>query len=211
MNIQHGELAQAKIFITKNLDRIVDWSVGDIRKCCRMNPDGTCESNGALVGSFILWCCAIDFFGGLYTGRATSRETERRFEDFVTKYMTIYDFKKLIDLRWALLHFYTSRHFAFHQSNILTDCERVHLSNSKDGIILDLFCSIRDLETAVNNYRADLEKSDGLQIRLYKYFKKTNPLVPLVIEYDQNPSMKYSGGGGTGARNSGNSAGTTTF
>jgi hypothetical protein len=209
MKIQAGELKKAETFIAINLNRLVEWSVGDIKKCCRMQEDGTCEQNGSLVGSFILWSCAIDYFGGLYTGRATLGETERRFRDFVTKYMKDYDYKKLLDLRWALLHFYSSRHYSFHQSNDLLVCQTVHLTESSDGILLDLYCSIRDLEIAVKNYIYDLTKSNELKVRLYRYYEKSNPLMPLTINYDQL-KPKYSPVGGFSGR-SGNSAGTTTF
>ena len=54
MNIKKGELLLAKAYIDEHFDRIIDWAIGDIRRCCRMNPDGTCDDNGALVGAFIL-------------------------------------------------------------------------------------------------------------------------------------------------------------
>jgi hypothetical protein len=211
MKIQQGELKQAKEFISTNFIRLVNWSIGDIKKCCRMREDGTCEENGSLVGSFILWCCAIDFFGGLFTGRATRHETERRFNEFVNKYMNNYDYKKLIDLRWALLHFYTSRHFAFHQSNNICDCKQIHLTNSNSGIVMDLYCSIRDLENAVKHYQQDLEQSEELQIRLFRYFKVSKTLMPIKIEYTLQRPLLHITEGGAGVRRSGNSAGTTIF
>jgi len=67
MKIDKDELVLASAFISTHFERIIDWAVGDIKKCCRMKEDGICEENGALIGAFMLWCCAIDYFGGLFT------------------------------------------------------------------------------------------------------------------------------------------------
>lgn len=42
-----------------------------------MRQDGTCDDSGALVGSFILWCYALDYFGYLPT---TLLEVEQKAE-----------------------------------------------------------------------------------------------------------------------------------
>ncbi len=54
MNINKDDLLLANAFINTHFDRIVDWAIGDIKRCCRMNNDGTCGNNGALVGAFVL-------------------------------------------------------------------------------------------------------------------------------------------------------------
>lgn len=184
-----GELRKAEDFILKEFDRLIEWSIGDIKKCCRLNTNGTCEANGSLAGSFILWCCAIDYFGGIYTGCTKQGETTRRFKEFVKRYMGKYDYKKLLELRWALLHFYSSRHFAFHQSNDINTNKQIHLTVSNNGIVLDLSYAIKDLENAVNLYKNDLLKSDDFKIRLYRYYEVSSPLMPINIERGKSPKM----------------------
>ena len=103
MNSKQGELFFAKAYINEQFERIIDWAVGDIRRCCRMKPDGTCEDNGALVGAFILWTCAIEYFGGLYTGFTSAGQTKARFNGFIEKYMSRYDAEKIEDFVSKLL------------------------------------------------------------------------------------------------------------
>lgn len=71
------ELKFAEALINAHFERIIGWVVGDIKKCCRMRQDGTCDDSGALVGSFILWCYALDYFGYLPT---TLLEVEQKAE-----------------------------------------------------------------------------------------------------------------------------------
>ena len=113
MKIKKGELFFAKAYINEHFDRIIEWAVGDIRRCCRMNPDGTCGDKGALVGAFILWTCAIDYFGGLYTGFTSQGATKARFREFIGKYMSRYNAEKIEDLRWSLQHYYSPHHFVY--------------------------------------------------------------------------------------------------
>lgn len=182
MKYKREELQQAKNFIELNFDRIIEWTIGDIKRCCKMHDDETCEDGGALVGAFILWSCAIDYYGGLYTGFTSPGATESRFEHFITKYMPRYEPKKVCDLRWALLHYYSIRHFAlYHQGNIQENRDK-HLTITSGGILLHLGCSIRDLEIAVNNYYEDLKKDDNLKIKLWRYYKEQYPLMPITVE-----------------------------
>ncbi len=183
MYIKKNEVNEAEKFIDSEFDRLISWLIGDIKRCCRLTEDGTCDTGGALVDAFILWIVAIDFFGGIFTNCVLQGETKRRFKEFVTKYMPQYDYEKLLDLRWSLLHFYTTRHYAFHQNNDIGMCRKVHLSSSSNGVVLDLSCAISDLENATEKYKADLHNSGELKVRLFRYFKVTNPLVPIKFEY----------------------------
>lgn len=173
------ELLFANAFLKQEFDRIVDWAVGDIKRCCRMNSDGTCNDGGAMVGAFILWCCAIEYFGGLYTGNAENGGTRQRFEGFMTKYMKRYDYSKVYDLRWSLLHYYSPCHFALIHENNLEANRNIHLSQNNNGIILHLGWSVKDLENSVNKYKNDLKSSDLLKIKAWRYYKKRYPIMPL--------------------------------
>lgn len=178
----NDELVFADAFLKEHFDRIVDWAIGDIKRCCRMNPDGTCDDNGALVGAFILWCCAIEYFGGLYTGNPDNGGTKTRFKEFITKYMSRYDHSKLYDLRWSLLHYYSPHHFMLiHQNNLEANKDK-HLSNTNRGIILHLGWAVKDLEDAVMQYKGELEKDNNLKLKAWQYYKKQYPIMPIKFE-----------------------------
>ncbi len=182
MKIKKGEIFFAKAFIDKHLARIIDWAVGDIRRCCRMNPDGTCANNGALVGAFILWCCAIDYFGGLYSGFTSKGATKARFQSFIRKYMSRYDANKVEDLRWSLSHYYSPHHFILYHENDLESNRHLHLTPNDRGIMLHLGWAIKDLENAVNNYHQELKTNDQLKIKAWRYYKEQLPIMPVNIE-----------------------------
>ena len=111
VKVNSQELIFADAFLKKEFDRIVDWAVGDIKKCCRMKPNGECDDEGALVGAYILWCCAIEFFGGLYTGISKNGGTKDRMKGFLERYMKLYDSDKVYELRWSLLHYYSPHNY----------------------------------------------------------------------------------------------------
>lgn len=178
----NNDLFFADAFLKEHFDRIVDWAVGDIKRCCRMNKDGTCNDGGALVGAFILWCCAIEYFGGLYTGNAENGGTKERYKGFMSKYMNRYDHEKVYDLRWSLLHYYSPHHFALMHENNLEASRNIHLTQTKQGIILHLGWSINDLENAVNQYKADLNITPELKIKAWRYYKKQLPIMPIKVE-----------------------------
>ncbi len=183
MSIDKEELKKAREFLDEHFSRIKEWSLGDIKKACRIRTDGTCEDNGALVGAFILWCCAIDYFGGLLTANHNKGGTKRpRYEMFVNKYLSRYgkyDYEKLEELRWSLLHFYSPHHFALEHDPKLT---MYHLKKSNVGCILHLGKSIEDLERAVEDYTNDMNKSPQLQINAWKYWNKHPIIRPLNFE-----------------------------
>jgi len=182
MKFKKDELLFAKAYIEENFERIIDWAVGDIRRCCRMNPDGTCIDGGALVGAFILWTCAIEYFGGLYTGFTSLGHTKARFKHFIEKYMSRYDAEKVKDLRWSLSHYYSPHHFVLYHENNLEDNKLLHLSKSRRGIMLHLGSCIKDLEDAVNQYYKDLKSDDNLKIKMWRYFKEQLPIMPVKVE-----------------------------
>lgn len=197
MQPKKGELFFAKAYIDEHFDRLVDWSVGDIRRCCRMNDDGTCADNGALAGAFILWTCAIEYFGGLYTGFTSQGATKSRFKNFIEKYMSRYDAEKVEDLRWSLTHYYSPHHFLLYHENNLEANRNLHLTNSSQGIRLHLGWSIKDLEDAVSVYKKDLIADDILKIKLWRYCKEHLPMMPVKFEQTIPPSLISSGATGT--------------
>lgn len=182
MQSKKGELFFAKAYIDEHFERIVDWAVGDIRKCCRMREDGTCDNNGALVGAFILWTCAIEYFGGLYTGFTEQGQTKDRYKLFVEKYMSRYDAAKVEDLRWSLTHYYSPHHFILYHENNLEDNKVRHLTPSPRGIWLHLGWAVKDLEDAVRAYYQDLKADDNLKIKLWRYYKEQLPIMPVKFE-----------------------------
>lgn len=181
MHINKNELFFAEAYIKEHFDRIIDWSIGDIKRCCRMKNDGTCEDGGALVGAFILWCCAIDYFGGLYTGLFSRGDTKRRFRSFISKYMSRYDADKINDLRWSLLHYYSPRHYVLYHENNFESNKNLHLTESNRGILLHLGWSIKDLEDGVKNYYDDLKNSDELKIKVWRYYREQLPIMPVKV------------------------------
>lgn len=182
MNIKKGELVHAKAFIKEHFDRIISWAVGDIRKCCRMSEDGTCDDNGALVGAFILWGSAIDYFGGLYTGLASKGSTKVRFKSFIEKYMPQYDADKVEDLRWSLSHCYSPHHFVLYHENNLEQNKNLHLTQTNRGILLHLGWAVKDLENAVKKYYEELKEEDSLKIKVWRYYKEQLPIMPIQVE-----------------------------
>ncbi len=182
MNIDKDELLFAKAYIDEQFDRIIDWAVGDIRRCCSMNPDGTCDDKGALVGAYILWTCAIEYFGGLYTGFTSPGQTKARFKHFIEKYMSRYDAEKVEDLRWSLSHYYSPHHFVLYHERSLEDNKELHLTQTPRGIMLHLGWAVKDLEDAVKSYSEDLKSDDDLKIKLWRYYKEQLPIMPVKVE-----------------------------
>ena len=158
MNITKDELIFANAFLNEHFERYKKWVIGDIKKSCRLKADGTCEDNGALVGAFILWCCAIEYFGGLLTANSGTGGTKDRITRFTEKYLSKYgkyDGDKLEELRWSLIHYYSPHHFVLaHEGNL----GKYHLKKSNAGCVLHLSTAIKHLEDAVTDYTNDLWK-----------------------------------------------------
>lgn len=182
MNIKKGELLHARAFIKEHFDRIIDWQIGDIKKCCRMNDDGTCDNDGALVGAFTLWVCAIDYFGGLYTGLTTQGGTESRYREFIQKYMPKYDWEKVIELRWSLIHFYSPHFFALYHENNLEQNKGLHLQLTNRGIRLHLGWAVKDLEDGVKKFYEELKNDDNMKVIVWRYYKEHLPIMPIKAE-----------------------------
>lgn len=173
-----GEQAFADAFLKQEFERLKEWSIGDLRRASNLNADGEFVGKGAYVGTTILWICSIDFFGGLLTGCYKERETKRRIRTFVDDYLKkygSYDPDKLYDLRWALVHFYTVRHYTLDESK---ENKKNHLKKIKSrDTLMHIGRMIEDLENAVKDYTKDLWEKPDLRIRAYRYFKETNPLM----------------------------------
>lgn len=95
--------------------------------------------------------------------------------------MPSYDYKKLYDLRWSLLHYYSPHHFALVHENNIEDGKKYHLAETDRGIILHLGCALFDFEKAVGKYKSDLQKDPKLKIKAFRYWKKQLPIMPLEV------------------------------
>ena len=85
-------------FLKENFPRIKDWTVGDIRKASRISKNGKTGRNGSLIGAYMLWCCAVEYFGGLLIGPNST--TKERIKNFVERYLNKqggYNHKKIYD------------------------------------------------------------------------------------------------------------------
>lgn len=207
MIVDKDELTLAQAFIDAHFERIIDWAVGDIKKCCHMRENGTCNESGALVGAFILWCCTIDYFGGLYTNNSSRGGTKSRFKAFIGKYMKRYDFEQVNDLRWSLLHYYSPHHFVLYHENNLEQNKNIHLTTSNKGIMLHLGWAVKDLADGVNEYWSDLKKDNALKINVWRYYKVQFPIMPIKVEDVVKPTIFTSLSTGT-AIQSFNASGT---
>lgn len=176
MKIDESELVFAEEYLKKHIDRIRDWVLGDIRKCCRLNKDNKTFGEGALVGTFILWCCAIDYFGGLYSNLS---KTNCRMESFITDYLNKYgkyNAEKIYDLRWSLVHYYSPLYFALEH---LPERKKYHLKQTNKGCLLHLISCVEDLENAVDDYIRNLKITPELKIKAFRYYKKNPVLQPI--------------------------------
>lgn len=194
MEFKKGELKAASNFIEEHLERIIDWSVGDIRRCCRMKEDGTFEEGGALVGAFILWCCAIEYFGGLYTNFTNTGDTQARFRVFIQKYLRQYDWEKVEELRWSLSHYYSPHNYILYHENDRSLHLRAH---NDECILIHLGCAIEDLEKAIKDYKSDLEASDILKVKLWRFYTKQPPIMPIKVTKPSPPLVLTSMATGT--------------
>ncbi|OGE63742.1 hypothetical protein A3A14_04215 [Candidatus Daviesbacteria bacterium RIFCSPLOWO2_01_FULL_43_38] len=194
--IDQDELLIAKALLKKEFKRVYNWVVGDIRKCCRLKKDGTYKRGaGSLIGAFILWCCAVDYFGGLLIGIKKYRnwKGELKKEDysskqhvkaFVETYLKKYgeyDAEKVYRLRCSLVHNYTLsgyevvEHDLSKRSNHLT-------KDSKNRYWLHLGSAIEDLEKAVEDYMNDVKKHDNFKINAYEYYTVHPLLKPMDLK-----------------------------
>lgn len=187
MKISKDELIFADELLKKHFNRIKDWVVGDIKKCCRLKDDGSCDDNGALVGAFILWCCAVDYFGGLLSGTFKEKDsgkerlhdTKERIRQFVVRYLQKYgkyDPIKIYELRWSLLHFYSPMHYMLKYD---ANKRKYHLKKTNMGCVLHLSSSIEDLERAVADYLTQLWKNPEMRIKAFRYYKKNLMIKPV--------------------------------
>lgn len=182
MDIDKNKLLIADAFFKGNLDRLVEWSVGDIRKCCRMKEDGSCEEGGAMVGAFILWICAIEYLGGLLTGNTEPDGTNNRITEFVSRYLRGYNPAFITELRWSLLHYYSPHYFALMHENNILEARKIHLKKApatKNQYILHLGCCIVDLEKAANVFKKDFWENEEIRLVAYSFCETHLPIMPI--------------------------------
>lgn len=176
-----NKLFSAKEFFKARIDQIGNWCVGDIRRCYRFRRDGTFESNGSMVGSFILWVCALDYLGGLRTNY--KKNYRKRITSFLSYLNSLrrannklrrYNAKKIIDFRNGLVHSYCPNY------TLVSDGDRgLHLKKRNKRIYLVLEEVIEDMEGAFELFKKDLLSSDRMMLRAYNYYKTYPPLGPL--------------------------------
>jgi hypothetical protein len=180
------KLTVANEFFRTRINQIGDWCVGDIRRCCRLKQDGTYEPNGAMVGAFILWVCAIDYLGGLLTN--SHNDSRLRIKSFVDKYVNKYragsieyDSKEILDLRDGLVHSYCPNFLLVSSID-----KKLHLARLGEMTFLVLEQAIEDLEVAFLRFKKDLLTNDKMKITAFDYYKKYPPLGPVKIEFKQS-------------------------
>jgi len=176
VRIDNNELLFADAFIRDKIDLLYDWSIGDIRKCAGLKSDGAFKKNGPFVGVFILWCCAIDFWGGIFSNNSISK---CRFVSFIDSYLSVYgkyDYEILYNLRNKLVHNYTPESVILETEE---DKESLHLAEWNNKLVLHLKPCIYDLESAAKDLVDDLKNNNERKIVAWRYFKKHPPVKSL--------------------------------
>ena len=169
---KENKIELGKPYIKEHINRLYDWSVGDIKRCCRLRADGSFEDGGAPFGAFILWVCAIDFWGGVMTNLAGKKDASQRFKAFVNGYLKdqnkLYKHNEIYDFRNELIHYYTLMHFSVeHDPNFNSK----HLQKLNNGSrLLVLGPAISDLETSVTKLITDIKNDDEKTITAFEYF-----------------------------------------
>lgn len=203
MVVDKDELVIAKALIESEFPRVYDWVIGDIRKCCRLKEDGSYKKGaGSLIGAFILWCCAVDYYGGLLTGVKKYHNWEnkiiredyssrQRVKIFTEKYLNTYgnyDSNRVYDLRNSLVHNYTVKGYEVVEHD--PDKKDSHLKKDEKGRYwMHLGTAISDLEHAVIDYMKDVENEDVLKINAYEYYiihPLLKPLNPQEVNFIEN-------------------------
>ncbi len=170
----------AKEIFDAHIDGLGDWVVGDIRRCCRLKTDGQYESNGAMVGAFVLWVCAIDYLGGLLTNN--HNDSSVRMMVYITEYLNkarpqegpFYKETDIFNLRNGIVHSYSPPNFLLTNSQ----SKRLHLTTQGGYTWLVLECVIDDMEKAFVNFRNDLLSNEKILLKAFDYSMKFPPLSP---------------------------------
>jgi len=176
MKITSDQLRQE--FLSEHFPRVKDWTVGDIRKASRISKDGTTGENGSLVGAYILWCAAIEYFGGLLMGPEST--TEQRIQQFVEKYLSKtgnYNAKHIYDLRWSLSHYFTPRGYSVLAQEL--DEITLHLKITNKGCSIHLGSAISNLETAVDMFEVDLKEQPKMREVAFEYYAQHRVIKPI--------------------------------
>lgn len=171
------KLQIAKAYLKKNLLRLMEWTIGDVKRCSRLRDDGSFSEGGALYGAFILWVCAVDYWGGVYTNFSKPENMNKRFKAFVTDYLRQqnkrYNYVQLYELRNAITHYYTLKYFVLAHEPELND---KHLRKIKSvGRWLVLKPAITDLENAILELIEDIKGDDKRIIKAFDFCKEHIP------------------------------------
>ena len=132
---------------------VTGWLLGDLQHCARQ------EKNL----SFTVACLAlnaVDFFGGLYTGRGSSGNS---FRQFAHRYMPGYE---TIDSEISLYNSYrcglVHEYFPKRQHSVVWNRPHEHLVKANGRWSLNAQSLALDVETAITEYRADLRDDPKL-------------------------------------------------
>ena len=177
-----GKQQIARAYFEQHIDRIGDWCVGDIRRCCRLRNDGQYEHGGALIGAFILWVCSLDYLGGLLTN--SHHDYSKRIETYLDKYFNqsknpnehIYDLKQIIEFRNGIIHSYSPNYALLSKAS-----KEMHLTEVNGRTFLVLEEIVADSERAFKNFKKDLLSNDQMLITAFNYYKKYPPVGPLEL------------------------------
>jgi hypothetical protein len=93
------------------------------------------------IAAMILACCAIDFLTTLFAGKGS---TDKRFQQFVEKFLPRYDAKNLRLMRHALVHEYVIQRDKSYAFSVGRERASEHLQQNR--IIVDLL--VDDIEQA---------------------------------------------------------------
>lgn len=182
--MNNDELQIAEALLKQESKRIYCEIVGGIRKCYRFRKDGSYKTEtSSLIGTLILWCCAIDYYGGLLEGFKKYRNrqgklkkedysSKQRIKAFVKDYLKRYgnyDYNKVYKLRNSLVHSYTLDGYGVVECD--SNKRKTHLTkDEKDRHLLHLELAVKDLKKAIKDYMKDVTNDDKLKICAYEYY-----------------------------------------
>ncbi len=96
--------------------------------------------------------------------------------------MSRYDWEKVEELRWSLIHYYSPHHFVLYHENNLEKNKYIHLSQTKSGILLHLGWAVKDIVDAVGKYHEELKTDNKLKIKLWRYYNEQLPIMPVEVK-----------------------------
>jgi hypothetical protein len=147
----------------------LDWDYQDIKKTFKA---------GANVGAFILASCYIDHLSCFYSNRKSSETT---YSEFVRKFMSSYDGKKLYkSLRCKLVH-----NYAIGEYLLVHEKPSLHLKkDSSSGLTFINFENfIEDINKAQIQYLKTLKKDEKVRATAIARFKSEGLLGQVDFPY----------------------------